>query len=53
VINDSLKSPEMQDTLAKFGSEARIMSPPDFAAYIAAETKKWGDVARAARVQVD
>jgi len=53
VINDSLKSPEMQDTLAKFGSEPRIMSPPDFTAYIAGETKKWGDVARAARVQVD
>ena len=53
VINDSLKSPDMQATLAKFGSEANITSPQDFAAFIAGETKKWGDVARAARVQID
>jgi tripartite-type tricarboxylate transporter receptor subunit TctC len=53
VINDSLKSPDMQATLAKFGSEANITSPQDFAAFIAGETKKWGDVAKAARVQID
>jgi tripartite-type tricarboxylate transporter receptor subunit TctC len=53
VINDSLKSPEMRERLATFGSEPRIMSPSDFATYIAGETRKWGDVARAARVQVD
>jgi tripartite-type tricarboxylate transporter receptor subunit TctC len=53
VINDRLKSPEMQETLAKFGSEPRAMSPSDFAAFIAGETRKWGDVARAARVQLD
>jgi tripartite-type tricarboxylate transporter receptor subunit TctC len=53
VINDTLKSADMQATLARFGSEARIMSAPEFATFIAGETKKWADVARAARVQVD
>jgi len=53
VINESLQTTEMRETLAKFGSEANVMSPQDFAAFIAAESKKWGDVARAARVQVD
>jgi hypothetical protein len=43
----------MKDTLAKFGSEANITSPQEFATFLAGETKKWGDVAKAARVQVD
>jgi tripartite-type tricarboxylate transporter receptor subunit TctC len=33
VINDSLKTPEMQATLRKFGSEANISTPQEFAAY--------------------
>jgi len=53
VINDSLKTPEMQATLEKFGSEAKISTPPDFAAYLAAEMAKWGEAGRAARVQLD
>jgi len=53
IINDSLKSAEMKDTLAKFGSEANITTPQEFTTFLAGETKKWGDVAKAARVQVD
>jgi tripartite-type tricarboxylate transporter receptor subunit TctC len=53
VINDTLKSAEMKETLAKFGSEANITSPQEFTTFLAGETKKWGDVAKAARVQVD
>ena len=53
VINDSLKAPEMQATLEKFGSEAKISTPHDFAAYLAAETAKWGAAGKAARVQLD
>jgi tripartite-type tricarboxylate transporter receptor subunit TctC len=53
VINDTLKSAEMKETLAKFGSEANITSPQEFTTFLASETKKWGDVAKAARVQVD
>jgi tripartite-type tricarboxylate transporter receptor subunit TctC len=53
VINDSLKSAEMRETLAQFGSEPNIMSAGDFAAFIAGEMRKWGEVAKAARVQID
>jgi tripartite-type tricarboxylate transporter receptor subunit TctC len=53
VINDSLKAPEMQATLEKFGSEAKISTPSDFAAYLSAQMAKWGEAGRAARVQLD
>ncbi len=53
VLNESLNTPEMRDTLARFGSEPKVLSPQDFAAFMAAEAKKWADVAKAARVQVD
>jgi len=53
VINDSLKTPEMQARLQKFGSEAKISTPQDFAAYLAAEAAKWGEAGRAAKVQLD
>ena len=53
VINDSLKSPEMQETLAKFGSEPNITSPQQFTAFLAGETKTWGEVAKTAGVQLD
>jgi tripartite-type tricarboxylate transporter receptor subunit TctC len=53
IINDALQSAEMKDTLAKFGSEAKVTSPQEFTTFLAGETKKWGEVAKAARVQVD
>ena len=42
VINDSLKTPEMQATLEKFGSEAKITTPQDFAAYLAGRDREVG-----------
>jgi tripartite-type tricarboxylate transporter receptor subunit TctC len=53
VINDSLRSAEMRETLAKFGSEPNITSPQQFTTFLAGETRKWGEVAKAARVQLD
>ncbi len=53
VINETLKAADMQELLTKFGSEPRIGSPQDFAAFLAGETKRWGDVAKAANVVVD
>ncbi len=52
-INDILRSPEAQTGLARLNAEARIGSPQDFAAFIAAEAKKWADVAKAANIKVD
>jgi len=53
VINESLQSTDMQQTLAKFGSEANVGSPQLFADFLQAETKKWSDVAEAAHVHLD
>jgi len=53
VINETLKAPDMQELLTKFGSQARIGSPQDFATFLAGETRKWADIAKAANVSVD
>jgi hypothetical protein len=37
----------------KFGSEVRIGSPQEFAAFLAGETQKWARIAKAAAVSVD
>jgi hypothetical protein len=43
----------MRETLAKFGSEPNRTSPQQFTTFLAGETRKWGEVAKAARVQLD
>ena len=53
VINETLKAPDMMELLTKFGSEARIGSPQDFATFLAGETRRWADIAKAANVSVD
>jgi tripartite-type tricarboxylate transporter receptor subunit TctC len=53
VINETLKSAEMTELLTKFGSQARIGTPQEFAAYLAGETRKWADIAKAANVSVE
>jgi tripartite-type tricarboxylate transporter receptor subunit TctC len=40
-INDTLKSDEMAPALKRFGYEAKIMTPAEFAAFFASELKKW------------
>jgi len=53
VINESLVAPDMQDLVVRFGSQVRIGSPPEFAAFLAGETGKWANIARAAGVSVE
>jgi tripartite-type tricarboxylate transporter receptor subunit TctC len=53
VINDALRSADMKASLAKFQVEAKIGSSQDFAAFLAAETKKWADVAKAANIKIE
>jgi tripartite-type tricarboxylate transporter receptor subunit TctC len=53
VINETLKAADMTELLTRFGSQARIGSPQDFAAFLAGETRKWADIAKAANVSVD
>ena len=49
-LNDAarraLSRPETAARLARIGIETRPMSPAQFAAFIAAETEKWGDIIR-------
>jgi tripartite-type tricarboxylate transporter receptor subunit TctC len=52
-INEGLKSPDMQASLAKIGLEPTIVSPQEFAALIAAETQKWATVVKATGIKVD
>jgi tripartite-type tricarboxylate transporter receptor subunit TctC len=47
-INESLKSPELQASLAKLGYEPKIMSPREFAAFLEAEMRRWPPIAKAA-----
>ena len=53
VINEGLATPEMQKVIVGLGSEAKPNSPAEFAAYIAAQHKKWVEVGKAAHVQVN
>jgi tripartite-type tricarboxylate transporter receptor subunit TctC len=52
-INEGLAKPEMQKIITNLGSEAKPNSPAEFAAYIAAQHKKWVDVGKAANVHVN
>ena len=53
VINETLRSPDVRELLAKFGSEPRIGTPQEFAAFLAGETRKWSEIAKAANVSID
>ena len=53
IINETLRSPDVTTLLSSLGSEPRIGSPQDFAAFLAVETRRWGDVAKAAGVVLD
>jgi tripartite-type tricarboxylate transporter receptor subunit TctC len=46
-IAEAVKSPEMIDSLAKFGSEPRFQPPEGFAATVKADTARWGPVVKA------
>jgi tripartite-type tricarboxylate transporter receptor subunit TctC len=48
-----LRDPGLNATLSAQGLTLASMSQPETAAWIQAETKKWGDVARAANVKLD
>ena len=52
-LNEGLQTPEMQKTITNLGSEAKPNSPAEFAAFIAAQHKKWVDVGNAAGVKVN
>jgi len=52
-INASLMAPEVSAAFDKLGAEIKPASPQDFAAFLAAERRKWTDVARAANIKIE
>jgi tripartite-type tricarboxylate transporter receptor subunit TctC len=52
-INESLAAPDVAAAFAKIGAEVRPASAQDFAAFLAAETRKWTHVAKAANLKIE
>jgi tripartite-type tricarboxylate transporter receptor subunit TctC len=53
IIVEALREPQMQQTIARLGGVARPGSPADFAAVIAAHTKKWAALGKVANIKLD
>ena len=45
-INETLRSPEMKESMAKLGFDAKIGTPQDFAAFIAEEIPRWAEIVK-------
>jgi tripartite-type tricarboxylate transporter receptor subunit TctC len=52
-INETLKTPEVQATLAKLSVEPRIGSPENFSAFLASERAKWTPLVKAANIKAE
>src|SRR5262249_35471286 len=52
-VNDILKSKEAQTGLERLNAEAKLGSPQDFAAFIAAEAPRWAAIASETGIKVD
>jgi tripartite-type tricarboxylate transporter receptor subunit TctC len=50
-INAIITSKEMDDTLSRLSAKGKVGSPADVAAFMAAETRKWGEVISAANIK--
>ena len=50
-INAITTSKEMEETLSKLSAKAKVGSPADFAAFMAAETRRWSEVISAANIK--
>ncbi|HZO48118.1 MAG TPA: tripartite tricarboxylate transporter substrate binding protein [Xanthobacteraceae bacterium] len=52
-INEVMTSKAMEETLTKLTARARPGSPADFAAFMAAESRKWSETISAANIRAD
>jgi tripartite-type tricarboxylate transporter receptor subunit TctC len=52
-INDSLKSRTVKERLAKSNVDTNIVSPSEFAAFIASEAEKWGGIIRTSGIKAE
>lgn len=52
-INETLRSPEMKDSMTKLGFDAKIGSPQDFAHFIKEESPRWTAIVKSTGVKLD
>jgi tripartite-type tricarboxylate transporter receptor subunit TctC len=52
-MNEGLRTPEMQETITRLGAVTNPGTPEEFGTFIAAQLKKWTDVAKAANIKLD
>ena len=52
-INAITTSKEMDETLSRLSAKAKVGSPADVTAFMAAETRKWNEVISAANIKGD
>src|SRR5271169_5744301 len=52
-INEGLRAPDMQASIARLGAVAVPGPPAEFATFIAAQKRKWAAVAKAANIRID
>lgn len=52
-LNKALKSPEVQERLAKQGAETLGSTPAEYGAYIASELKRWEALVKATGISLD
>ena len=52
-INEGFAAEDMRATISKLGSSLALGSADAFAAFMAAQTVKWGEVAKKANIKVD
>jgi len=50
-VNEGLKSGELQKSFAGMSFETKVMSPPEFAAFFAAEAQRWPPIIKAAGIK--
>jgi tripartite-type tricarboxylate transporter receptor subunit TctC len=53
VINDALRTEAVQAALKKLGAAPTIESPEQFSDFIAAEMRKWTEIAAIAGIKAD
>ena len=53
VMNEGMQAPDIRTKITNLGTEATPGSPADFAAFIAAQHRKWTEVGKAAGVRLD
>jgi len=52
-INETLRSPEVKESMKKLGFEAKIGSPQDFSKFIADEMPRWAEIVKSSGAKSD